>query len=203
MPMHDYCPTCGRPFGHNAAFCASCGQPRFGQPSIDQSHNQAGTNIVAGGNVNFADDDRWDTRPRITMSRTQKRRVWPADWISAISGIITIASFLGVSVGPWPVLLLPLIIVGFTAAGVSVLTFKASVDLRTHGYHVLPFDAGTLERGNDGSTWRTEPTAVCPLCPDHSPGTMHVIRSPEGPKWVCENTPAHSLGFDGTQLPVL
>lgn len=203
MPTLDYCPTCESPYTPDAAFCASCGQPRFAQPSVDQSHNQAGTNIVAGGNVTLADDGRWDTRPTTTMGRSRQHRIWPTDLISIISAIITIASFLGVSAGPMPALLVPLIIVGIAAGLVAYLSFTASTDLRTHGYHVLPYDVGTLERDSDGTTWLTEPTAQCPLCPDHRPGTMHVARSPEGPNWVCKNTPAHVVGFDGSQLPLL
>lgn len=203
MPTLDHCPTCENPYSQGAAFCASCGQPRFAQASIDQSHNQAGMNIVASGNVTLADDNRWDTRPTTAMNRIRQHRIWPTDWISSISAIITIASFLGVSAGPLPALQIPLIIVGIAAAAVAYLSFIASADLRTHGYHVLPFDAGTLERDANGSIWLTEPTAQCPLCPDHRPGTMHVARSPEGPKWVCKNTPAHFVGFDGSQLPLL
>lgn len=201
MSTRDHCLVCESPYSEGAVFCSSCGKARFTQPSVDQSYNQAGTNIVAGGNVTLADADRWDTRPRTAMSRNHQHRFWSPDWISGISVVITIFSFMGVE--SLPTLQTPMIIVGLIAAILACVAFMASSDLKTDGYHVLPGQWGTLERGEDDSTWRTEPTAQCPLCPDHRLGTMYVTRSPKGPKWVCKNTPSHCFDFDGTQLPLL
>lgn len=201
MPISNYCSDCGDQYSQGAAFCSSCGTARFTPPTVDQRNNQGGTNMHAGRDILLGDQDRWDTRTRAVMDRDRKRPVWPVDWVSVISAIITIASFLGI--GPLPGLAIPLGIVGLASGAIAYFTFIAGNDLRTHGSHVLPLGLGTLEPAKDGSTWLTEPVADCPWCPEHNPGTMHVTRTPNGPQWICSSTPNHQDGFDGTQMPPL
>ncbi|WP_146008948.1 hypothetical protein [Zhihengliuella halotolerans] len=199
MTISSNCTNCGNADSEGAAYCSSCGQARVSSHIVDQSNNQNGFNVQAGGNVQIGDTDRWDTRPRALMDREHKRPVWPVDWVSTVSAIITIASFLGI--GSLPDLTIPLGIVGVASGAVAFTTLSAAIDLRSYGSHVLPRGLGTLERADNGSTWLTEPIAQCPFCPEHKPGIMRVERTPNGPQWVCANTPNHRDGFDGTQMP--
>ncbi|MDP5226283.1 MULTISPECIES: hypothetical protein [Arthrobacter] len=201
MATDEYCSTCRHPFSEGAAFCAFCGSARFEPPTVDQSNNRGGTNIQAGGDVHFGDQDRWDTRPRAVMDRRQQKKIWPVDLLSGVSGLITIVSFLGI--GAIPNLTVPLVLLSLASAATAYFSLMTSNGLRTHGSHVLPLGIGTVERARDGSTWLTQPSAECPWCPEHNPGDMSVVSTPTGPQWVCSNTPNHRDGFDGTQLPPL
>lgn len=199
MATATYCSNCGNQYDAGAAYCSSCGNARFSSSAVDQSNNHGGTNLNVGGDAHFGDQDRWDTRTKMLIDRKGGRPVWPADWVSIASGVVTMASFLGI--GVLPDLAIPFIVVGCAFGAVALVTFMAGNDLRTHGTHVLPFGRRALERAEDGSTWLTEPIAECPFCPEHRHGTMRVERTPAGPQWVCSNSPNHSCGFDGTQMP--
>ncbi|PPF44864.1 hypothetical protein C5B85_08985 [Pseudoclavibacter sp. AY1F1] len=136
------------------------------------------------------------------MDRSNQRRIWPADLVSAVSGTIAILSFFGASQLP-STFLWPLIAVAFGSTVVLYFAFAAGNDLRAHGSHVLPFGLGVLERTKDGANWLTEPVAACPLCPADKQSVMRVQRSIRGPVWVCGHTAQHEIGFDGAQLPQL
>lgn len=201
MTVACFCTDCGKTFSEEAAFCSSCGTARQSARSVDQSNNQGGTNVQAGRDVNIGNHEPWDTRPRTFMDRDHARQLWSVDAISIISGTITIASFLGST--QFSVLAIPLALAGVLFGTLAIGSFSVSNQLRIHKHHVLPLGFGTLERAEDHSTWLTHPTADCPWCPDHRPGQMHVRRTPDGPMWICENSPDHCDGFDSTQLPAL
>lgn len=201
MNASKICDNCSNTIDPKFPYCPYCSQEQAAPNSVNQNNNHGGTNVNAGRDINFGDDERWDTRTKLDMSRAGKRPVWPVDWVSAIAAIITIASFVGAS--QLPNLFFPLGAIALTAGAFAFAMYTASNDLRTRGAHVLPLGLGTLERGENGTTWLTEPTANCAFCPDHRSGTMHVSRTPNGPQWVCSNSTDHRIGFDGTQLPPL
>ena len=171
-----YCPTCQNPYSKGAPYCSSCGNSRYSAPAVDQSNNAGGTNMHAGRDIHLGDTERWDTRTKAVMDRDAKRPVWPADRISAISGIMTIASFLGI--GWLPDLTAPLALFAMALGIVTLLAFAAGNDLRTYGTHVLPLRWGTLERAQDGSTWLTDPVAACPWCPKDRPARRALTQWP-------------------------
>lgn len=88
------------------------------------------------------------------------------------------------------------------AAAVTTLTV-GSAQLRRNQFFQLPLGLGALERDDDGSTWLTVPVAPCSKCPEHRTGTMHVVTSPDGPRWICNVNSKHKVDFDFTRMPPL
>lgn len=199
------CDACGERATRGDRQCQGCGRVLQLQPwALDQSGNWGGANV--GGNVDgdliINPEASWDTRPRTTHDRSAVRAILPPDLLSLIAGVITIGGFLVAPHLPKSAQLTATLASGALAA-LTLYLATLAVTLRQHGFAVLPFGLGALERQH-GRTFQTEPIATCPFCPEYRSSQMHLASGPEETMWVCNRNPKqHCLGFDPTQMPLL
>ncbi len=212
-----YVCDCGRTPPDDYSFCG-CGQPIVQAPTPGTSPRstrlgnnvggvQAGRDITARQIIVGKDpSDPYEYRTHIAR-KSQKRSVLPDNWVAAVAGICTIASFLLMAFPPDSVpsglaLLYP------TLAGIGFILFAGfgylRLVLQPGQVLVRPFgsERPIYEKASDGTVFSTYLEADCIWCASNGLNSKMAIRHVNNEiVWVCRTNPSqHRIGFDPTSV---